>query len=249
MTTIVAFQVVILAVALILFWKVRRAHIMMYELRDALPFQLANQFKQNEALLGLYRELDLRKSLPSTRGWAASPDFLLTISCQVLDTRPETIVECSSGVSTVVLARALQLNGKGHVFSLEHDPVFAQKTRDNLARMDLSDWATVIDAPLVEQNILGETWPWYSIEKLPASLSVNMLVIDGPPATTGKMARYPALPMLRSLLANRCTIFLDDADRSDEQAAVKQWLAQLEGFTLEERVCEKGCAMLVKSSV
>lgn len=65
-------------------------------------------------------------------------------------------MECSSGASTIVLAQSAKLNGRGHVFSLEHDRDYATKSRVELEKQSLSDWATVIDAPLQEYIFDGK---------------------------------------------------------------------------------------------
>jgi hypothetical protein len=71
-----------------------------------------------------------------------------------------------------------------------------------------------------------------------------MLVIDGPPATTQALARYPAVPLLRSTMSAACLIVLDDAARPDEQAAVARWIAD-DGMELHTGYyAEKGIAVL-----
>jgi predicted O-methyltransferase YrrM len=108
------------------------------------------------------------------RGWAASPDFLRNLMQYTEDNCPTTIVECSSGVSTLVLARRVQLNGAGHVYSLEHDAAFAQKTRLLLRRFDLEEFATVYHAPLTN-TLLGD-WDgsWYDTRVLPELVTVDL---------------------------------------------------------------------------
>jgi len=50
--------------------------------------------------------------------------------------------------------------------------------------------------------------------------------------------------LLSKFLSVSCTVFLDDAQRPDEQQAVKRWLADFPAFTLEQLHCEKGCSKL-----
>ncbi|MET0322602.1 MAG: class I SAM-dependent methyltransferase, partial [Duganella sp.] len=201
-------------------------------------------FRQVEALHGLYVELDLRQSLPPTRGWAASPDFLLELARHARSAQPSVVVECSSGVSTLVLARCLQRQRRGMLYSLEHDPVYAQQTREALRRHGLQDWAQVIVAPLRPQQAAGATWTWYDLGALPATLPIDLLVIDGPPQATGPLARYPAGPLLFPRLAAGATVFLDDAARPDERAAVQRWGVEFPALAQSARTCEKGCAVL-----
>lgn len=227
--------------------KLRQAHLLLFDLRDRARQDHQGLFRQLEALHGLYAELDLKTSLPPTRGWAASPDFLLELARHARTARPQTVLECSSGASTLVLARCMQLNGTGKVLSLEHDTHYAQQTREQLQRHGLQDWAEVLDAPLLAQRLHGQDWPWYSLGNLPPALAIDMLVIDGPPQATGALARYPAGPLLIPRLTPHAHIFVDDAARDDEQAALQRWRQQFPALRQSERVCEKGCAVLVNA--
>ena len=202
-----------------------------------------NQYLQGEVLNGLYADLAFRKSLPPTRGFAASPDFLRVLAHHVIQARPKDILECGSGVSTVVLARTCELNGNGRVHSLEHLADFAERTRSELERHGLEKSGEVLDAPLTRHHLDGGTWSWYGLHALPP-LQFDMLVIDGPPETTGPLARYPAGPLLFPHLKPGASIFLDDAHRHDEKEAVARWLRERPDLTCTWMPSEKGCAVL-----
>lgn len=239
--------VAVLAAALYTLHKVRRVHIMLYQMQNRSRQNLDDLFHQIEALHGLYIDLELKKSLPPTRGWAASPDFLQQIAQHALEKKPKTIVECSSGTSTLVLARCMQLNGMGKVYSLEHDHEYAQVTRNHLARHGLTEWATVLDAPLRSHQIKGETWPWYSEELLPVDCKIDMLTIDGPPMDTRPTARYPAGPVLFPRLSVHAAVFLDDSAREDEKKILETWRKEFPALRQTSRICEKGCAVLLNN--
>ncbi len=206
-----------------------------------------NLFAQLEAWAFVRERLDLRQGLPYTRDWSAAPDFLKLIAEHALSAKPKQILECSCGTTSLVLARCCELNGVGTVTSLEHGPEFAQKSRDELARYGLDGIAQVVDAPLEAVTADGRTFQWYRLPVL-AERSVEMLVIDGPPGPLQPWSRYPALPLLHTRLADRCSLFLDDAARPDERALVARWIEQLPewGFSVErvEAVAERGCTIL-----
>lgn len=237
---------VLLLLMLYTLHKLRKAHLLLFDMRDQSRQDNTLLFRQLEALQGLYAELDLKISLPPTRGWAASPDFLLELARQVRAKRPISVLECSSGTSTLVLARCLQLNGVGKVFSLEHDPYYASQTREQLLRHGLQDWAQVLDAPLQPHTLTGESWPWYDLSELPATTTIDLLVIDGPPQATRTLARYPAGPLLFHRLNPGGQVFLDDAARSDELAILQRWQQEFPALKHSLRVCEKGCAVVTK---
>ncbi|RFP19492.1 MULTISPECIES: class I SAM-dependent methyltransferase [unclassified Duganella] len=236
----------LLAVSLYALHKLRNVHILLYDVRDQHHNDQAGLFRQLEALQGLYVELDLKHSLPPTRGWAASPDFLLEVARHARTLSQATVLECSSGISTLVLARCMQLNGAGKVYSLEHDRHFAAQTRVQLRRHGLQDWATVIDAPLTPHDIDGQSWPWYDLARLPKLPPIDLLVIDGPPQATRPQARFPAGPLLFPRLNTGAAVFLDDAARPDEQAILLRWRQAFPALAYTNQACEKGCAVLRK---
>lgn len=226
-------------------WKIRKIHILGFHLRAALEEtrkEVLALFAQHQWLALLEHQLALSKPLPVTRGWAGSPDFLLMIARAVHLERPGVALECSSGVSTLVLARSLQQIGAGHVFSLEHEIKYVDQTRALLQEYGLEDWATVIHAPLIERHGFA---PWYDLDQLPPGVArVDVLVVDGPPAATAPMARYPALPLLVSRMNERFSIYLDDADREDERETVRRWTKEFSGLKAEVRYCEKGLTIV-----
>lgn len=228
-----------------LYVKVRKVHLATYRLLDDVAQtrrETEALIPQAQALMALDRSLGLTKPLPPTRGWAGSPDFLLALTEEAFRRKPKVVVECSSGVSTIVIARCLQLNGAGHVWSLEHEAQYAVKTRRMLAEHGLSDWATVLDAPL--QTIHTDT-PWYREEELPQEIGpIEMLVVDGPPSAVAPLARAPAMPRLRERMAPNFVVMIDDADRPDETEMIRRWCSA-EPRLREIRVaCEKGLAVL-----
>lgn len=200
-----------------------------------------SSFRQLEALYSVYLDLGFKKSLPPTRKWAASPDILKQLSTYALQARPKLIVECGSGVSTIVLARCVQVNGEGHVYTLEHSPEAAQQTRRNLAQHGLEGYVTVLEAPLRQYELGGQSWSWYSLEGLPDN-GIDLLFIDGPPAATQSLARYPAGPLLLSRLTPGAAAFLDDANRGDEKQIVERWARDFPAYKRGNLDCEKGCA-------
>ncbi len=225
--------------------KLRRIHVNSIEAAYTLNLirtESEQLFAQFQALMGLERRLALPRPLPPLRGWAASPDVLLRLADHVLETPLNCVMECSSGSSTLVIARCLQLRGHGHVYSLEHEPRFAQQTRERLRQFGLSEWATVLDAPLRPQPQGSD---WYSLEALPLNLPpVDLLVIDGPPTSIGAQARYSALPRLVDRLAPTSSIWLDDSARNDEQQILTRWLSEFPEWQQDHISCEKGLCIL-----
>ncbi len=206
-------------------------------------------YEQAEALAGLYATLPIRTPLPAMRGHVMSPDFAREIVSGTLSKRPKTVVELGSGVSTVLTAYALEVIGdeSAHIYSLDHEPLYASITRNNLAAHGLEKWATIIDAPLVETKVDGSTRRWYDTSQLLASIEareIDLLVVDGPPARDDKMAREPALPVLQHKLSARALVMVDDAGRAGEREIVRRWTAGTQKYEVRWPNAEKGAAIL-----
>lgn len=181
--------------------------------------------------------------IPYTPKWSAAPDFLELIVEHALTHKPTTIVECGSGLTTVMLARCCAVNDGGHLFSLENGAEFAAQTRAAVAGYELEAYSTVIDAPLVTHAVNGREFQWYALDDL-AVIDIDMLVIDGPPGFIQRHSRYPALPLLFDRLAEGCTVFMDDAARPDERELVGMWQKEFPAIEQEYIANERGCTIV-----
>lgn len=207
----------------------------------------AADFKQRvtelKAYLDLGARLGLRQGLPYVRHWSAGADFLALLVEHVLKTGPATIVECGSGLSTLMMARCCQLNGRGRLYSLEQAAEHAARSRAELARYGMEAHAEVLEAPLRPYRLGGDTYAWYDLTDLPETV-IDLLVIDGPPGRLAPLARYPALPLLYPRLSPASRIYLDDAARPDERAILQRWLSEFPDLVLSEVKTGRGCAIL-----
>ncbi|MEA3639823.1 MAG: class I SAM-dependent methyltransferase [Lamprobacter sp.] len=240
----------ILVILVWVFYKIKKIHIASYKiLNDASKArrESAAIFTQLQSLSGLEKMLDLSWPLPLMRGWAGSPDLLLTIADTVLSHKPTTVVECSSGVSTLVIARCLQINGAGHLYSLEHEDKYVQKTIQMLEKHNVENWASVLHSKLKKYES-GELW--YDDSVMPEDLeSIEMLVVDGPPHNIAPLARLPAFERLLPKMAEKVIVILDDAAREAETEIVKQWLNIEPSFKSTYLNHEKGCVILERGHI
>lgn len=219
------------------------------QISSAINNVFENHFLQIEALLSIYHSLPNIKYLPSTRGWAGSPDFLNKIVEIILKEKPRFVLEAGSGVSSVIIGLALQMNQFGEALSLDHDSYYAENTRDNLKLNGIEHFSTVKHCPIQDYTTNEEIWKWYNTEDLNLPEKIDMLVIDGPPRITQILARYPAIPFLHSFFADRVLILLDDAKRNDEVITVEKWIMYLENNNFRIKVnnldnFEKGMIIL-----
>lgn len=203
-------------------------------------------YKNVEYLFSLYNTIHVRRPLPPFDGWTISPAAANQLVSQILENRPQKILELGSGLSTLVSAYALNRLGSGMIISLESDSGYATVTCGHLERHNLKEYATVLHAPLKGVTIGCETWQWYDISALEGHDSFDMLVIDGPPGTTQKLARYPALPLLKDRLNVNAVIVLDDGNREEEKQIIAMWLKEIDGLEIESVVGERGTTTLKK---
>jgi len=236
--------VTIFVVVLLSYRKIKLAHIVLLRQDEKRDKALNNIYSQFEALQNLHRILPGDFSLPSLRGWAGSPDYLLHLAKSVIEVKPKNAVECGCGASTHVIAAAMKKNGLGHVYSFEHDEAYAERCRNSLALFDLSSWATVIYSPLKEQSVGGEVVTWYDKSRLP-SVEIDLVNVDGPPAFLGEMSRYPAVPILINQLNNGAKIFLDDANRPSERKVIARWKNDFDLKACDSAPAEKGLGVFL----
>lgn len=162
--------------------------------------------------------------------WALRPEALAALVSELERGRRE-VVECGSGVSTIVLARALRDRG-GRLAALEHDPGWAAFVRSWLEREGLDQVAMLIEAPLRPHPLALDGLDWYeqaALALLPDD-GIELLLVDGPPAGEpglGK-SRYPALPAMAERLAHDALVVLDDIDRPGETQVLAAWERETE---------------------
>jgi Methyltransferase domain len=186
---------------------------------------------QVDGIVALYSIFKPSLPFPPFGGWAIAGDLARRYVSTVLDTRPSAVIEVGSGLSTILCAMALELNGgEGKVYALEHEEHWMALTMKALAQQGVLHRAKILHAPLVETKIESEQWMWYDLEAIVLPDRAEILLVDGPPQSTGDLARYPALPLLIDRLSSDAMIFLDDGIRPDEQRVLERWLEEIPGL-------------------
>ena len=133
--------------------------------------------------------------------WAATPEFL-SVAWQMAKHLPEdaTILECGSGLSTVVLAAT----GR-KVVALEEHKEWAEKTEAILTACELE--AEIQVAPMKGN--------WYDAQNL-LKLNASMVVIDGPRRREGISRMWPVRVGRRlGMLKLDAAVIVDDVSEID----------------------------------
>ena len=172
---------------------------------------------------------------PLNPRWQLSSQAMHEVVRHVLLEEPKVVVECGSGGSTMWIGRALRRVGEGRLISLENSADWVVTVTGLLQHEGLSV-VEVRHAPLEPIQVAGHEQLWYSASALADMEGIDLLLVDGPPGRTNKLARYPAVPALRDKLRPGATVMLDDCHRRDEKETLRRWLAEVPGLSLVRHV-------------
>jgi len=164
---------------------------------------------------------EVRRELVRSWGndlWVAQDEFLEAVVQWAMRSEGP-ILECGSGLSTLVLGLLAQPRGL-EVWTLEHDPDWAQK----VSRILASHGVTSVRLLRVDLKHFGD-YSWYDVPLAEMPGGFSLVVCDGPPGSTPG-GRYGLLPVMRSRLAGGCRILLDDAGRIDERDILRRWATE-----------------------
>ena len=147
--------------------------------------------------------------------WSADARYLIECGRQAR-TATGTVLECGTGLTTLIVASVLQQRGNAKLVSLEHDAGWAASIQTWLSRYDLSS-ARVITKPLKQYD----SYQWYDVSELECD-SISLVICDGPPSTT-QGGRGGLLWVLLNNLHSNCLILLDDCQRQEEMDILAAW--------------------------
>ncbi|MCB2067907.1 MAG: class I SAM-dependent methyltransferase [Erythrobacter sp.] len=167
-------------------------------------------------------------ALPHLGSWKADTGFLHRIVDAVEELRPANVVELGAGATTLVCAKALELNGGGRLHSFDQHAAFVDATREWLREEGVT--ARLEAAPLLAQ-VPGWPGSWYD---LPADLpaTIDLLIIDGPPWSVHPFVRGAA-ECLFDRLSPGAIVLLDDGARPGERVVANRWRKNWPGMRFE----------------
>lgn len=183
---------------------------------------LENHYRELRAFINLQPMLN-NTFLPYSF-WAMEPSNILNLLSTVQYQKYRTVVECGAGVSTLAIGKLLMQNGEGHIFSLEEDKNWYDVMCSAVAHDGLTDYVTILYAPLEHNALSGELWYTDAAVQLVLAQAghIDVLLVDGP-KSIAPLSRYPALPTFASALDSASLVVLDDSKRSYEQEVIRRW--------------------------
>lgn len=147
--------------------------------------------------------------------WSAETEYLVACIEHAMLTKG-TILECGSGISTLILGVIAKQRNLGHI-ALESSPEWRQHVSAYLAHYGLTN-TQVVDAPIKSY----EDFEWYEAPPKTSLGDVTLVICDGPPSKT-RGGRFGLMPVMHSALSSECIILLDDAERQEEQDIADNW--------------------------
>jgi hypothetical protein len=235
------------------------------EIAKLVKKEILNATKQLEAFIEVRDHLGTDALLGDMHGWPISPDFALYLVQLIESNDYDVVIEFGSGTSTVLMARALakaasRRNGKTAAVQVafEHLAQYHAQTLRHLKRVGLANSVQLVHAPLVAYSAPnGISYLYYDCQKVIGELRRNLsapglkilVLVDGPPGSTGQHARYPAVPVVLPFCeSHQVDVLLDDHDRLDEKQIVDMWTKLIADRSLhwERKVLdvEKGACFL-----
>ena len=170
--------------------------------------------------------------------YSIGTEALVFLDMQVRKVRPQAIFEFGSGASTVVLAASMaSLHGEEglpHVFSIEQEEAYLERTRRLLGLAGLTGHVRLAHRPLEKKTVLGRPTRCYQMDDRFLcnflTAAPDLLLIDGPSGRGD--VRYGTLPLILPHVRRPCRLFLDDALRSDELRIALLWRS-IAGFEVD----------------
>ena len=156
--------------------------------------------------------------------WAIDRDTVERVWNLLHQEEPCTILECGSGVSTIVFAKYFaERQGLTHkrfqIISLEQNLDWIERISAQLKWLDLAAYVKILHAPLSDQGAY-----FISDDELGQALNgelADWIFIDAPSGPPG--CRRQTLPMLEPFCRPGARWLLDDAFRDGELDFLRQW--------------------------
>ncbi len=207
--------------------------------------QRRNVYQQQKLqdYITLFDAINFRASVPYMTGYAASPELARVVYENVIELKPQYILELGGGVSSIIAGYALEQNGSGSLLSIDHNKKYLKLTEKRLRLHDLNKWVKGKHAALKQQEVNGRDRIWYDISNVSFEEPIDMVLIDGPPEQTQYKARYAALPLLYPHLNDNVIIILDDAKRPSTQQVIKDWQNEFTDLSYRYIDTERGIAI------
>ena len=214
------------------------------KVKNELGKGLANSVKQLESFMNIQSFFSSGDFFSDFHGWPISPDIGVFLLEKMRSQNYDLIIEFGSGTSTALFAKAAEVMSgktqksavpktlKTEIVTFEHNQLYHEKTQKMLRARKLDGYVNLIHAPLIDWKDERQDYLYYDCQSVLEDLAEKyksqkikiLVLVDGPPGSTCKNARYPAVPIIFNAFAKQSIdIVLDDASRPEEKATIDLW--------------------------
>lgn len=146
--------------------------------------------------------------------YSADVSFLAEAVERVRAVGDGAVLECGSGLSTILLSLAAP--PQCELWVLENDVQWLERVATVIRHYQLHR-VRLIHAPLRSYG----AYMWYAapVQRMPR---FDLVICDGPPETT-RGGRYGLLPVMAPCLTDDAVIVLDDANTANGRAVLARW--------------------------
>ena len=246
-----------------LFALVRQQSEVIQELRSKLSTQISNEIanstnqpKAHQALQALVGDVPI-----PIHGCPISPVQALKLVHLIREESYDLIIEFGSGASTLLILRVFELaihnpdnytTSLPHLLSFEHSDLLYRSTADLVSKCGNRNQLDLLLTPLSPWSDSTGDYNYYSCTQAIADAlkSLNsdclksglhrrlklLVLINGPSGSTGRWARYPAVPEVLNASSSMdvaIDFFLDDMHSDDGRDVLLTWEDILKSFNLE----------------
>jgi predicted O-methyltransferase YrrM len=156
----------------------------------------------------------------SNQSYGADPEYLEEV-IRIAATTSESILECGSGLTTILLGLFATRRGIP-VWTLEHNADWYKQTLATLSRYGI-DGVELLLTPLRSYD--GFSWYDPPLDRMPKRFGT--VVCDGPPKKTTPGDRYGLLPVMRNRLGSGTVILLDDVEMHNPDPVLSRWVQEV----------------------
>jgi len=144
----------------------------------------------------------------------------LTEVLRCIIARPGPVLECGSGLSTVLMAIVGAPLGV-EVCSLENHPEWRTRILKCLEEAGIRN-VRVVFAPLVARS----DYDWYEPDPNVLPSGIRVVVCDGPPESTTRGGRFGVVPEMLDRFAPDVTLIADDASTATCRGVLRRWATE-----------------------
>lgn len=153
-------------------------------------------------------------------GYSLSFQAIQHIANDIVISKPQTILEIGSGLSTIILSNFIsELDYNPEFISIDQDPAWQKHLQSQCQNVDFYDFDITSNSEFAME---GNKWFEIPEDSMLRRKKYDLAIIDGPKGSESKYSRFGIVNFLKEKITESTIIFLDDTDREDEKFILQQ---------------------------